>query len=185
MADGHISIETLRNLLRFEPEAGLIFWRHRPVSMFTSPSYAARWNTRFAGRRTFNTITHNGYQQGVILRKILYAHRVMWAGVFGSWPDTIDHINGDRADNRITNLRSVSQQENLRNQSLRADNSSGVVGVNWHSQNGRWRAAITVAGKSLHLGCFDSIEAAASAREDASRKFGFHPNHGRSQGDPR
>lgn len=75
----------------------------------------------------------------------------------------IDHINRNKTDNRIANLRSVSRSVNQQNNGLRADNKSGFVGVHWLSTKSRWRAVITLNGKKHLLGSFASKEAAAEA----------------------
>ncbi|WP_017903577.1 HNH endonuclease signature motif containing protein [Pseudomonas asplenii] len=105
------------------------------------------------------------------------AHRVIWLCVYGNWPGELDHINGNRSDNRIENLREVSRQENLRNQKVRTNSSTGAMGV---TREGRkWRARIRVDGAFIHLGYFDSIDEAVAARRAANIKYGFHENHGR------
>lgn len=101
--------------------------------------------------------------------------------VHGVWPDFIDHINGDKADNRITNLRSIVKQENHRNMKRFSSSSTGVTGVTRHHQTNKWRAYITVNQKQLSLGCFERIDDAIAARKAAEAAHGFHPNHGRIQ----
>lgn len=87
---------------------------------------------------------------------------------------SIDHINGDRADNRIANLRQATTAENSQNErGPRAHATSGFLGVGWHAQQSRWRARITVNGKRRHLGLFDTPEAAYAAYVEAKRAL--HP----------
>lgn len=95
---------------------------------------------------------------------------------YGNWPQHIDHINGDRLDNRIENLREVDRAENMKNMRMPADNTSGFVGVTRHYE--KWKAQITVNGKHIYLGRFDHKKDAIAARIAANRKFGFHENHG-------
>jgi len=78
-----------------------------------------------------------------------------------------DHENRNRIDNSRSNLRAITHKANTRNFGLRRTNKSGVAGVRWHRRLGRWRAEITVNGKTKHLGLFDSIDAAARARRAA------------------
>lgn len=82
-----------------------------------------------------------------------------------------DHINGDTLDNRCDNLRTVTVSENNRNSRKRRDNSSGFKGVDWHKRCHRWRAQITVGGKTKHLGLFDTAEEAAHAYDAAAREL--------------
>jgi HNH endonuclease len=95
------------------------------------------------------------------------------------WPDgEIDHINGDRSDNRWENLRDATHAENHRNMRISKRNTSGRVGVSWGKAQQQWQAYISMDGKLLHLGFFGSWDDASSAREAAERHLGFHANHG-------
>jgi hypothetical protein len=83
-------------------------------------------------------------------------------------PDQIDHINGERDDNRIANLRPATRTQNMANRGKYANNTSEIKGVSMHKRSGRWRADIQVAKKFMFLGLFDTKEAAATAYELAS-----------------
>ena len=110
------------------------------------------------------------------------AHRLVWLHHYGEWPDgPLDHINGVKTDNRLSNLRLVTQLINLRNQKLRSNNSSGVCGVCWDKACNKWRAAIFVKYKYKHLGLFEDKEDAIEARKQAEFAYGFHPNHGKTE----
>ena len=91
----------------------------------------------------------------------------------------IDHINGDPFDNRIDNLRLVTQRENSMNRRLSCNNKSGVIGVHYYSSRKQWQAQITSEGKKINLGRFDNFDDAVKVRKDAEIKYGFHENHGR------
>lgn len=99
------------------------------------------------------------------------AHRVAWFLHYGRWPKhTIDHVNGDPRDNRITNLRDVPQLDNNRNLTkARSHNDVAVLGVT--KFRNKYRARITVDGKSIHLGLFSTIEEASAAYANAKLKF--------------
>lgn len=169
----------LRKLLRYEPETGRLYWLPRPVNMFPKPQQAKTWNTKNAGRETF-TLTHKGYKQGTIFDAKFRAHRVAWALYYGAWPTLhLDHINGDRTDNRIVNLREVTRGENQQNQRRRTDNTSGVTGVSWYAAQGKWVAEIYVGGRKKNLGYFNTFDEAVAARKQAETTHGYHPNHGR------
>jgi len=108
------------------------------------------------------------------------AHRLAFLYIKGKLPaQVVDHPNHKRADNRWSNLREATPQDNQKNQSLRSDNKSGRIGVNWQKREGSWRAQIKVSGKTIHLGQFTLFEDAVAAREIAEAKHGFHQNHGR------
>lgn len=176
--------DLLRKLLRYEPATGKLFWRERSVDLFTDGRQTAQhncaaWNGKFAGKEALYTDNGDGYVHGRILNRNYFAHRVIWAITYDEWPDHIDHVNGIRSDNRIENLRSVSQAENNRNQKRRSTNTSGVCGVSWCKRDGKWVARITSNGKYKCLGYFDDFDDAVSARKAAEEKYGFHRNHGR------
>lgn len=175
----------LRQLLRYEPDTGRLFWKKRPVWMFSDGHRDAagncnNWNARYSEKPAFTAKMKNGYRIGAVGDRSLLAHRVIWAIVNGEWPeDQVDHINGDRQDNRLKNLRSVCRAENNKNSKRPCTNTSGVVGVGWRPRQNKWLAQIKTGGKAHYLGCFDDKQDAIRARKDAERKYGFHKNHGR------
>ena len=177
------SPEFLHKLLRYEPDTGKLFWRERPLDSFIAGKYSQSrkmntWNKSWAGKEAFTYLSH-GYNQGSILGRLSMAHRVIWALNFGEWPaDQIDHINGVRNDNRIENLRSVTNRGNARNQKLKATNTSGFCGVVWAKGSRKWGAQITIDGRNVWLGLFDNKNDAAKARSEAETHYGFHENHG-------
>jgi len=176
--------ELMRQLLHYEAETGHLFWKHRDASWFCSHRTSAQaqadaFNRQVAGKRAFYSETH-GYLYGCILQKRLPAHRVVWAIHHGKWPNMcVDHINGNKQDNRIENLRDVTVSENSRNQKLGPRNTSGVVGVSWDKNLNKWVVTIT-AEKRLWLGSYKEFNQAVSVRKEAESKFNYHPNHGRS-----
>lgn len=173
-----LNINTLRSVLRYEPETGLLYWLERPRSLLKSDHEWRRWNTRYAGKVAFSPNT-SGYLDGMIFRVMHRAHQVAWALHYGEWPTLdIDHINGERTDNRIANLRQVDRATNARNQRVRRNNKTGVMGVS-RQRSGGFRATICVNGKLSHLGVFPTLDEAAAARKKAERENGFHENHGR------
>lgn len=166
-----IDTQILRKLLRYEPETGKLYWLERDD---------IRFNTQFSGREAFTAVGSHGYHASRVMGTQLLAHRLIWALVYGEWPKhEIDHINGQKTDNRLQNLRSVTASENGRNKRISRRSSSGVIGVYWAEHASKWRAEIKIHQKRYHLGYFPSKAQAASARKSAERSMGFHPNHGR------
>lgn len=182
----YIDVDILRQILKYEPETGKLFWLERPAELFAdtgsggATGAASRWNGRNAGKEALVQKARGGYLSGTIFWRPRFAHQVAWALHYGEWPmNPIDHINGDRADNRIANLRCVSYTDNARNQRIPKNNTSGVMGVRFYTPLGRWLATIGVGGRKIHLGYFDNKESAIAARKEAETRYGFHPNHGR------
>lgn len=133
--------EHLRSLLDYDPETGEFSWKYRENAHKS-------WNTRFAGKPA-GYITVIGYVRLCIEGKRYPAHRLSYLWMTGKEPpDLIDHINGNKADNRWLNLRSATKSENNRNAKLRQDNTSGVPGISWHNKVKKWQ--IMIGGQ--HLG---------------------------------
>jgi hypothetical protein len=181
-AKDKLPVATLREAIEYSPETGKMFYRYRPESDFVTAKLARWWNTHNAGREAFTLTNRAGYKHGSVHQVRIMAHRAAWAVHHGKWPSgQIDHINGDPADNRIQNLRVVSQSENQRNKRVRKDNTSGVPGVFWLKRIRRWQAmAPDGHGGAIYLGVFKTLEDAAEARARATRDMGFGPQHGRA-----
>ena len=162
----------LMSILDYDATTGVLSWKHRKAA-------AVATNRRWAGREALNSLNQRGYRHGMIDGHNVMAHRIIWKLVTGEDPETIDHINGDRADNRFTNLRSVSATENMQNWPLPASNRSGVIGVYWGTRERRWIARIKLNRVTKHLGTFVHFEDAVRARRAAELDLNFHPNHGR------
>jgi hypothetical protein len=108
-----------------------------------------------------------------LLGKRYYAHRLAWLYVYGVWPQNeVDHINGDKFDNRIENLREATRSQNCANRPALATSKSGVKGVCWDARKRRWIAQIRVDGVSRIIGHFES-QSAAKAAYDAAAVDGF------------
>jgi len=120
-----------------------------------------------------------GYLRVGVDGKRYLLHRVIWVMLHGYWPEQIDHINGNRSDNRLVNLRAVTNADNCRNKRQLDSNTSGCTGVNFEAN--RWRARIHMYYDTVHLGRFDNFLDACAARKAAELKYGFHRNHGRNE----
>lgn len=179
------SPELLRKLLRYDADSGTLYWNNRTPDMFEdgkrrAASICNQWNSKNAGNMALTSTCSGGYRIGAVNGVMVRAHRAVWAINFGYWPNMqIDHINGVRSDNRIENLREVCHQDNMRNIKAPSTNTSGHVGITFLKSEGKWKAGISVDGKTKHLGVFQEKSAAISARKDAEAKYGFHENHGR------
>jgi hypothetical protein len=155
--------EKLKCSLSYDPDTGLIYWRHR-----------------MKGRRAFCTKDKHGYLVGRAFGPKLKAHRVVWFLHYNEWPNgELDHINGDKADNRVANLRDVDRSTNMRNTKISSTNSTGHTGVHYHKANKKYIAYIRHEGRLNYLGSFLSLDQAVEARQKANLSFGYHPNHGR------
>lgn len=177
--------EQLRQLLRYEPETGKLFWRERGLEWFSDGAKAAvharnMWNARWAEAEALTATTANGYLHGNILGVKIMAHRACLTIINGEWPaGDVDHINGIRDDNRADNLRLATRTQNLRNAKKSAKNTSGHTGVYWSRDCQKWCVKIRHGGINHHLGVFATIDEAVAVRRAAETQHGYHPNHGR------
>jgi hypothetical protein len=134
----------------------------------------------FAGKLALNCLQGSGYKTGAVLRIPCVAHRVAYSIYHGiNLAGEIDHINGDKSDNRIANLRMVAHSENSRNVSLYSNNNSGFHGVLWDHRRRKWEARIGVNGRQTRIGRYNHKEDAIAARKAAEVVHGYHENHGR------
>lgn len=154
-----LNAQRARELLSYDSDAGVLAWRITRGGHVCSGKPAGS----LTGRYIRIGIDGRGYR----------AHRVAWLIAHGAWPTgQIDHINGNRADNRLANLRDVSPCVNAQNQrAAHKRNESGLLGATFHAQSGRWRAQILHEGKNLTLGRFDTAEAAHGAYLAAKRNL--------------
>ena len=172
-----VSILTLREALAYDRDSGAFAWKERPIHHFSNDNrWSAaqnqkRWNVRYAGRPCFLTLNPNGYLYGCVDGQRLLSHRAAWAIVMGEWPiDTVDHINGNRSDNRWSNLRSATRAEQSRNCAASKSGTSPYLGVSWRTDRKKWRAVIKRDGRQTFLGSFDSEIEAAKAYDEAAKK---------------
>ena len=169
------TINFLHECFDVNVDTGTLTWKARPLHHFKTARYQKRHHTIYAGKKAGN-ISSQGYpvvgtsQNGKLAN--WRQHRIIWAMHYGYWPTkTIDHIDGDKANNAITNLREVTVQENARNRRLIKNSVSGHTGVNWHKRAGKWEARIGVGGYNMYLGSFTNKEDAIAARQAAEIKY--------------
>lgn len=179
----YASPELLRELLDYIPETGDLIWKPREERLMNSPcrdpAEASRaWNNKFAAKKAF-TAVRRGYRVGNVYGRTYPAHRVAWAIHHGDWPTgDIDHIDGDRQNNAITNLRDVTRAINLRNMRMSRHNTTGFTGVYRNTHTWKWSAKIWLNNRSVHLGYFATAEEAVAARKRAQEENGFSATHG-------
>ena len=140
--------ERLKEVLDYDSETGLFFWKRKVSNIPIGKAAGALQN--------------KGYIQITIDSRNYLAHRVAWLYVYGEWPkNQIDHINRDKKDNCISNLRDVSNSTNQINIGLRSHNSSGVTGVVKSAKPHRpWAAQINRNNKKIFLGYFKTVQEA-------------------------
>jgi outer membrane protein assembly factor BamB len=144
--------DKIRDRLSYDVNTGLLSWR---INVSKNVKAGAK-----AGH-----IRKDGYSRLCVDRQFFLAHRVAWMLHYGSWPTSeIDHLNGERHDNRIANLRDVSKSINLQNQrKATSKNMTGFLGVSWHARTKCYAARININGTEKHLGYFKTAEKAHEA----------------------
>ena len=119
--------------------------------------------------------TPQGYRYVQFDGRKYAVHRLIWLLEFGFFPEqTIDHIDGNKLNNKVQNLRDVPVKQNCENKGVQANNKLGVRGVSYKPSKKKYVAQIQNNGKNKHLGCFDTIEAAKQAYELAAQALFTH-----------
>lgn len=136
--------------------------------------YTGPGQLKIDGRGYAQISIHNGYVNGVRKYKTILLHRYIMNAPAGV---TVDHINGNKLDNRKMNLRLCSQSENNMNRGVFSNNKSGIKGVSWNKSKKKWVAQIQVNGKRIYLGAFDDKLVASNRYIDKSKElFGRYCN---------
>lgn len=153
----------LLELLECDPLKGKLFWLERTPTLVnesknrSAEHICAQWNSVRVGKEAFINKSSHGYLRGSLYNKRYYAHRVIWAMVNLEWPrNLIDHVNGNKMDNRIDNLREATTAQNSWNQGISKSNTSGYKGVCWCNTTKKWLSYINIDSKLKMLGSFDS-----------------------------
>lgn len=164
----------LDEILRYDPETGNLFWKKRPDCLFANGDFhsqsgrANQWNAKYAGKEAFTATNAKGYKVGAVFGIGFLAHRVIWKMIHGRDPKRqIDHIDGNPANNRETNLREATPHQNACNRKVPIQSKFGHRGVK--KENNGWRAAIKSKGVLFDLGKFDTLKEAVSVYQDASK----------------
>jgi hypothetical protein len=168
-----ISQEMLKGRIHYDRETGVFTWLDVKVN-------AKRARNKRAGCINVEGYVQIGFRLGG-KGYALFAHRLAWLYEYGEFPSgSLDHINHNKTDNRVTNLRIATNRENCRNQSMSSNNTTGHTGVTFRKASNKYYAHIRVNYKQKHLGCFENIEDAAKAVKEARAHYGFHVNHGQT-----
>jgi hypothetical protein len=145
-----LSLDRLKYLLNYSPDTGLFIY---------NVSQGSRGKGSVAGN-----LQTNGYRQIRIDKRLYLEHRLAWFYCFQEWPiKVLDHINGIKDDNRLDNLREVSQSQNLQNSGLASHNTSGYRGVSYVKSRNKFEAYISIDNIKKNLGHFNTAEEAHSA----------------------
>ena len=156
----------------FEYRDGALFWKDRSVdSLGRSIKYL---NGRLAG-----SIDSSGYLQTKIDGKLHLNHRIIFLMFNGYIPKVLDHIDGNKANNMIDNLRAASIAQNNQNAKIRQDNTSGCKNVCWHKSSKKWQVSLHINKQRKSFGNYDDIELAELVAIEARNKFHKeYANHG-------
>jgi len=153
-----ITQQTLLNAFLYKD--GVLYWKISPSPSVKIGAIAGCLN--------------NGYTLISINKTYIHAHRAIFLMHHGFLPEIVDHIDGNRSNNQLNNLRAATKAQNAWNSKLHKHNTSGVRGVSWNKQTKKWRAAINVNGKALHLGRFNDIKEAENAVKLARETYHGH-----------
>lgn len=169
MSKKYPPIEYLNECFSYEEKTGYIFWKERPREHFKTVRGWRTFISQRSGSRA-GSITSHGYYE--VMK--LYVHRVIYILNHGYNPESfLDHIDRDKTNNRIENLREASQSCNMRNSKIFSNNTSGITGVMWDKSRGKWVARIRVQYKQLHIGRYSDFNDAVCARLAAEQCLGW------------
>lgn len=161
-------VEVLRSLVDYDPITGILRWKRRGPEHFSNglPRNANAWNSKYAGAQVGRVLAQ-GYMQTMIMQERVMVHRLAWMLYHGKrLPDgaQIDHVNGNKADNRIENLRICTPSQNQSNAAKK--HTSLLRGAHFHKATGKWQTSL-----KIHLGTYDSADEAAAAFESVAKRL--------------
>ena len=163
-----LTCDILRKFVNYDPITGLLTWRLRATR-------AAQIGNTIG--TVVGILPDKGYIVITLFGVTYQAHRLAWLHYYGQFPDKqLDHIDHDRTNNSITNLRETSLHTNMKNKSLYTTNTTGYSGVTPHGDS--WLARIGVNGTKVLLGTFRTFDEAVAARKAAEKLLDYHVNHG-------
>lgn len=154
-----ISHAELVRLLAYNPETGVFTWKVRRCGVTL-------------GQVAGSVDKGHRYARIKVSETLYLAHRLAWFYTHGVWPkNELDHIDRDRGNNRLANLREATRSQNACNKPTYRNNRTGVRGVCWHKQHRKYIASIQLDGRSRHIGLFRDLNQAAEAYRQASLKI--------------
>jgi hypothetical protein len=172
------SVEHLRECFDYDPNTGILKRKLRNREFYKSDAAYKMSEKRFSGSHNVK-VNQQGYLTTRLEGRSYLVHRIAWKMAKGSEPEYIDHENGDRKDNRILNLRSVSKTENAMNRAIQSNSSTGVYGVTISNKVEGFFVYIKKEGVREYLGSTKDFFEACCLRKSAEIRYGFHKNHGR------
>jgi hypothetical protein len=159
-----ITREYLYSRLDYNPLTGVFIWKRRPGNERTINTWNTRYSGKVAGTVRLSDKSDDLYYRFIHLDgKQRRSHRLAWLYVYGENVELVDHIDGDGLNNRISNLRPLSQSNNIRKGKLQVNNTSGMKGVSLRADTGKWTARCKVGKQYKSLGSFDTKEQAFEA----------------------
>lgn len=145
-----LTTEIINALLCYNPSTGLFTWKVDRTGGTKAGAVAGY-------------IQKDGYRRIKIHGRAYAAHRIAYLLIHGEVVEVIDHIDRNRDNNSIANLRACTQEQNQFNRAKSIANTSGEKGVTWHKKSSKWQAAASIGGKKVHLGLFNSLSEASLA----------------------
>lgn len=168
----NITLYTLKEHVNYDKETGIFTW--------IKPFYKNQ--TQLVGKQ-IGSLDSLGYLEASINKNRIRLHRLAWFYIHGYLPKYIDHINHVKTDNRLVNLRAVTNQDNSKNASISKANSSGITGVYYSKTKNKWIANVCINGNTKYIGSYQTKEVAGKARAEYNLIHNFHTNHGGTTND--
>jgi hypothetical protein len=152
-----ITQEELKSQVNYDQETGIFTWKVRNSNRIKIGDQAGNYH-------------NGGYIEMYLLGERHLAHRLAWLYVNGYMPKIIDHIDGNKLNNKISNLREVSYAENMYNSKIRSDNKSGVRCVSWNKKHQKWEVRVKIDGKLKNYGYYKELDDAAKVAEKVRKE---------------
>ena len=155
-----LTLRDIKKMVTYDPETGSFYYG----VLGKSSKYG--WQKQYAGRKMATSSKNGDYCRTNFCGYSVKSHRLAWLLMTGKWPKgMVDHINGDRSDNRWENLRDANYSQNAINRrKLNSNNTSGARQVSWNKEAKKWRAYVRANGRITHVGYFDLFSDAVEAQ---------------------
>ena len=142
----------------FQYEDGKLFWKKRSANRTVVGSQIS-----FVENTGYIRVRFKGKHYGI--------HQIIFLMHYGYIPEHVDHVDGEKLNNKIENLRAATKSENALNKKVRCDSASGIKNVHWYEPLKKWRVAVSINKKRKHIGYFDDLELAELVSIEAREKF--------------